>query len=277
MTMLFPGGKPKALTLSYDDAVTQDGRLVEILNRHGIKCTFNLNAGLIGDGHTWTSKGVTIGRLKEEEAVGLYGGHEVAVHSYTHPHLEQLPKERVIAEIYEDRKALEGRFRYPVRGMAYPYGTYNQQVIEVLRGLGLEYARTVNSHGTFRLPENFLEWDPTCHHADPRTMDLAKNFLDADETTGPHLFYLWGHSYEFDIHDNWALIEDFCGIMAHRPELWYATNIEIVDYLNAVRNLRFSLDGSSVYNPSGMSVWLSLSGKTVEAGRGEITELGCGS
>ena len=47
--MLFPGGKQKAFTMSYDDGVTQDERLIAYMNQYGIKGTFNLNAGLMGD------------------------------------------------------------------------------------------------------------------------------------------------------------------------------------------------------------------------------------
>ena len=43
--MRFPNGKLKALTLSYDDGVEQDIKFVEILNKYGLKCTFNLNSG----------------------------------------------------------------------------------------------------------------------------------------------------------------------------------------------------------------------------------------
>lgn len=41
----FPGFRMKALTLSYDDGVRADCMLMDILNRYGIKCTFNLNSG----------------------------------------------------------------------------------------------------------------------------------------------------------------------------------------------------------------------------------------
>ena len=40
-------GKNKAITFSYDDGVTQDRRLIEILNRYGLKATFNINSGLL--------------------------------------------------------------------------------------------------------------------------------------------------------------------------------------------------------------------------------------
>ena len=44
--MRFPDFKPKALTVSYDDGVRQDKRLIEILQKYGLKRTFNLNSGL---------------------------------------------------------------------------------------------------------------------------------------------------------------------------------------------------------------------------------------
>ena len=47
--MLFPGGKQKAFTMSYDDGVTQDEQLITLMERYGIRGTFNLNPGLMGD------------------------------------------------------------------------------------------------------------------------------------------------------------------------------------------------------------------------------------
>lgn len=40
--------KRKAVTFSYDDGVTQDIRLIEMLNRYNLKCTFNLNSERLG-------------------------------------------------------------------------------------------------------------------------------------------------------------------------------------------------------------------------------------
>ena len=47
----FPGGKHKALTMSYDDGRTQDRRLIEIFNKYGIRGTFHLNSGLMDENH----------------------------------------------------------------------------------------------------------------------------------------------------------------------------------------------------------------------------------
>lgn len=70
--MRFPGGRAKALTLSYDDGVQQDHRLISILNRHGLKCTFNINSGLFPAKGTTFPPGQIHRRLTEQEAVALY-------------------------------------------------------------------------------------------------------------------------------------------------------------------------------------------------------------
>ena len=44
----FPGGKPKALTFSYDDGCRQDKETERILSEYGVKGTFNINSGCVG-------------------------------------------------------------------------------------------------------------------------------------------------------------------------------------------------------------------------------------
>ena len=131
---LFPGGRHKALTLSYDDGVSSDIRMMEIMRRHGIKGTFNVNAGRMdGEGSPY--------RLRPEE-YGAYEGFELAIHGYSHPFLNRMPLDLVIDEIVEDRRAVEKLAGYPVHGMAYPYGAYDDALIEQLRRLGVYYSRT---------------------------------------------------------------------------------------------------------------------------------------
>lgn len=55
--MLFPGGKAKALTLSYDDGVEQDLHLIELMKQHGVKGTFNLNSSLFAPGRHGLPRG----------------------------------------------------------------------------------------------------------------------------------------------------------------------------------------------------------------------------
>lgn len=135
--MRFPEGRKKALTLSYDDGVEQDVRLIEIMKRHGLKGTFNLNSGCYASQGTVYPKGTIHRRMSKEDCLRVYkdSGMEVAVHGLTHPFLEQLPVNMCVNEILSDRNNLEQEYGVIVRGMAYPFGTYNDSVVATLQQL----------------------------------------------------------------------------------------------------------------------------------------------
>lgn len=256
----FPGGKAKALTLSYDDNKDQDIRLIEILRRHGLKATFNLNSGLYAPEGTVYPPG-EVGRvMTERQVTETYkdSGMEVAVHCLTHPHLEQLPTAVCTYEVVKDRENLERQFGRIVRGMAYPFGTYSDAVVDVLKSAGIVYARTTYTTGKFDIPADWLRLPATCHHNDPRLMELAKQFVEEKprDNRPPWLFYVWGHSYEFEIKDNWHVIEDFAAYIGGKDDIWYATNIEIYEYIEAWGRLVFSMDENVVQNPTARTLWL---------------------
>lgn len=220
----FPNGYMKAFTLSFDDCVLQDRRFVEIINKYNLKCTFNINSG-------WFGQVDFIGNINHShifanEVKLLYQNHEVAIHSVNHPNLTQISDEQLKFEILEDKKVLESLVGYEITGMAYPGGNWDEALMEKLRALGIEYARTIDSHGKFTLPEKTLSWHPTISAVNPSLMDLADKFI-ALQPVEPALFYVWGHSYEFDIADGWVMFEDFCRKISNKSDIWYATNIEI--------------------------------------------------
>jgi peptidoglycan/xylan/chitin deacetylase (PgdA/CDA1 family) len=222
---MFPQNKMKALTLSYDDGIEQDRKLVEILNRYGIKCTFNLNSGIQSKANKWQKNDVLIQRMNVESLPDLYKGHEIAVHSLTHPHLEDLDEETVINELKQDKINLERIFNTKIFGMAYPYGTFNDEVVKAVGHCGLRYARGVQSTYSFDIPKDLLRYQPTIMHTDPKLMELAETFIKLKPST-PQVFYLWGHSYEFDTDRNWHVIEDFCRLISGKDDIFYATNAE---------------------------------------------------
>lgn len=265
----FPDGKPKALTLSYDDGVEQDARLTELLDKYNVKATFNINSGAFAPEGTTYAPGTIHRRMSERQAVRLYAGtpHEIAAHGLTHPRLDALPLPAILDEIISDRKNLERLFDEPVAGMAYPYGTYDDRVIGALRAAGISYARTAGSHYNFSLPRDWLQLTATCHHDALKSPELLEKFLSPfpeQNPPDPWLFYVWGHSYEFERDDTWHVIEDFLAQVSNNPDVWYATNIEIYDYIEAYRNnLRYSANGDMVQNLSALSVWLNADGKGV--------------
>lgn len=273
--MLFPGGLSRVLTLSYDDGVDQDERLLEIMAGFGLKGTFNLNGSLLCEGEPVYPAGQVHRRVSRSKALRLFkdSGQEVALHSATHPHLERLPAGIIAQEMMMDRLTLEGLFHCVIRGMAYPFGTYSDEVVDVLRTLGVVYARTVESSRGFDIPRDWLRLQPTCHHDDPELMTLLDRFLALNPYDELRLFYLWGHSYEFEQHGNWGVIERFAQAAGGRPDVWYATNIEVHDYVWAYRQLRFSADGLIVHNPTAVNIWLKAEGQELVLTPGEILEI----
>ena len=282
----YPGGKHKVLTLSYDDGKIQDRRLVSIFNKYGIKATFNLNSGL-------TDMDI---RIDPEEWKELYAGHEAAVHTYTHPTIARTPKNEMLYEYLEDRKFIESIFGRPIRGLAYPNGSCDDTCVEMAKAAGLEYGRLaadkyalvkaamqydndssapvlIGDATGFEIPQDYMRWLPTCHH-NHDLLGFGKRFLELHKSQYLYMMYVWGHSFEFDRNDNWNVIEEFCEMMSGHDDIWYATNIEIVDYDKVFKNLQFAADNSFVYNPSVQSAWLKVNDKRyVEVKGGECVTL----
>lgn len=259
----FPDGKHKVLTMSYDDGQEFDRRLIAIFNQNGIKGTFHLNSGLMNSDER---------RIKLEDVKELYKGHEVSCHTSTHPTIERCPLEQVVQQVIEYRKALEDATGYPVRGMSYPNGSYSKDIINLLPACGIEYCRVVGNTDDFAFPDNYLEWTSTCHHGH-NLMENARRFADLNKTQYLYMMYVWGHSYEFDRDDSWDLIEGFCEFIGNRDDIWYATNIEIVDYMNAAKNLKFTAKGDAVYNPYAIPVWISVDGVHHKINSGELKQI----
>lgn len=269
--MRFPQGKSKAMTFSYDDGVKADKRLISIMNEHGLKGTFNLNSKLFGKEYEcWH------GRMSEDETFKTFFGcgHEIALHGARHVFFDKIPLPEAINEVVQNRLYLEEKFGCIVRGMAYPYECPKGEILAHLKQLGVTYARTTESTHGFDMPEDWLKLNPTCRHADEKLPALLDKFLNKSpeddlKNREPWLFYIWGHSYEFDDGDNWDIIENLAKRVDGRKDIWFATNGEIYDYVQAYNNLVFSMDGETVENPSYMPVYLEIRGKIYEIGAGK--------
>ncbi|MCR5684132.1 MAG: polysaccharide deacetylase family protein [Lachnospiraceae bacterium] len=270
MRIRFPGGRPKCLTLSYDDGVINDVRLMDIFKKHGLKGTFNLNSGLWAK-EEFSDYEHTHRRITFENAVKLYkdSGFEVAAHGVTHPFLERIPMNIATKEVLDDRRNLERTFGQIVRGFAYPFGTYTDDVVNMLKCCGVCYARTVNSSHNFDIPTDWLRLKPTLHHGDGKLEELTKQFIEGHPWNDGWLFYVWGHSYEFDFGNNWEIIENFADRVSGRDDVWYATNIEVYDYVEAYRSLIFDMDMTKVRNNTVIPVWFEWNEKMYEVKGGE--------
>ena len=274
----FPGGLYKAVTLSYDDGCKDDIRFSETICAHGLKCTFNINSGFIaekeGDWH------LTREQIKKYL---IDTGNEIAVHGKYHRALGKVSPVDGIRDVLECRTELENDFGMIIRGMAYPdsgitrfeNGADYADIKHYLKDLGIVYSRTLGGdNDSFALPTDWHAWMPTAHHTNPELFSYIDKFLNEpmssyDASQTPGLFYLWGHSFEFENNKNWDLLDKICSAFSNKPDVWYATNIEIYDYVSAYRSLVFSADGSTVYNPTLLTVWFTEDGKLFSVKSGE--------
>ena len=227
-------GKMKAITFSYDDGVTQDIRFVELLNKYGLKCTFNLNSEYLGNPGFlgWENRRISHYKVHPDHVKVLYEGHEVAVHTLTHPNLTQQTDEEVIRQVEQDRLNLSELVDYEVVGMAYPCGGVNNddRVAEIIKNhTGVKYSRTITCTGNFDLQDNLYRFNPTVYHLDfDKMMELGQKFVEL-ETDKPQLFYIWGHSYEMDFdYDNWKKLEAFFRLISGKDDIFYGTNKEVL-------------------------------------------------
>jgi len=276
LCMCFPGGLHKALTLSYDDGVEQDKKLIEIMEKYGLKGTFNLNSGVYAPEGTKYAPGTIHRRMSESEVSKVYKRDfiEVATHAYTHPFLDRIPAPLAVKEIGDDRRTLEKQFDTIVRGHAYPFGTYSDAVVEILREAGIVYARTVNSTRSFEMPSDWLRLYPTCHHDDEKLFELVDKFLEMKDNWGyPIMFYLWGHAYEFEANNNWDRIEKFAEKMSGHDDIWYATNIEIYNYTECFKSLKFNFECTKVFNPTAITIWFTYNGTMYKVAPGETLDI----
>ena len=257
----YPGGKAKAVTFSYDDGVMADKRLAELFDKYGMKGTFNFTFKV---------------RFTAEELQEIFfsKGHEIAVHGANHRANGNLRPIEGIRDVLDCRLELEKRCDRIIRGMAYPDSgisrigihTDYQTIKNYLSDLDIVYARTLGKdNDSFTLPEDFHAWMPSAHHDNPKIMEYIDKFLSIDTSEKvyhasrfPRLLYIWGHSAEFDGKGNWDHIESICEKLANNDEIWYATNIEIYDYVEAYKRLVYSADNSKVYNPTLLTLWFDI-------------------
>ncbi len=223
----FPRGLRKSVVLSFDDGNANDRRLIELLNRYNLRGTFHLNSGLALQGAD--------NYIPAEDIRALYEGHEVTAHTLTHPDLTQVGADALKREVLDDRRNLEKLTGQEASGFSYPYGSYNQEVIDLLRQNGFLYARTIGQTHSFRLPNDLLQWHGSGYQSDARY--LTHRYLNESHSSLTNLM-IWGHSWDmggsYESGNNWHACEEFLSSLGNHPEVWSATMSELATYIQAI-------------------------------------------
>lgn len=257
---LYPGGKARAFNITYDDGVTQDVRFVELLNKYGIKGTFNLNSRLMEEEFEWRHEsGLAVKRLPPDAVRELYRGHEVASHSLTHPYMQGMDEGALMWEMGEDKKKLQQLFKREIAGFALPFDYYDARIAHCARLCGFEYSRCSDERYTYAPPEDYYWWAAGTYHVMPDFLPFVESFFHTD--TELALCQIVGHSYDLDVMGMWETMEDILRRVSEEESIISMTNIELVRYLKAMRAADV-WDGF-IRNNSAMELWFEIDGETI--------------
>lgn len=258
---LFPDGKSKVFTLSYDDGVIQDIRLVELINKYNLKATFNLNSYLSETEFEWIHPtGAVIKRLPCKRLSELYRGHEVASHTRSHPYMENLTEAQIMDEMAMDKEALENICNTKVCGFAVPFDFYSETIETCAVKCGFEYARTSQESGNFIPQKSYHSWQPTVFHLDSKLESLVNDFILWEQELG--VFQLVGHSYDLDTENMWEKTEEIFKLISKQKSILPMTHLQLVRYLKAMDTAIITTD--TITNLSDISLWFSIDGNIVE-------------
>ena len=252
---LYPYGKKKAFNVTYDDGVVQDIRFVKMLNQYQLKGTFNLNSSLLENEYEWTHEsGCVVKRLKIDDVISLYTGHEIASHTLTHPYMDSLSKEEILHELSMDKANLEKIFFKEIKGFAVPFDYYSELIEMCVKECGFEYARISEESHSFCPQNDFYKWRATIFHCDDKLKGLVQQFIENDDELA--LFQIVGHTYDLDIENKWNIIENVFEVISKQNDILPMTTIEIIDYLKAMNKVEIT--NSYIQNNSDISLWFSI-------------------
>lgn len=194
----------KIFLLSFDDGTVWDRRFVKLLNRYGIRGTFNLNSGL--EDFVWTFEDrFPVRRQILSEIGDLYDGHEIASHSLHHHRLDQLSPPQLRREVEEDVARLKEVFALAEIGFGVPFTFCNDREVRIIKKL-VRYIRLSEFADSFALPED--EYHIPIHglYNDPDIREKLAKFAQSDLPVS--LFVMAGHSYELEALDHWQYMEE---------------------------------------------------------------------
>ncbi|MBO4594621.1 MAG: polysaccharide deacetylase family protein [Clostridia bacterium] len=226
-------GKIKAVTFSFDDGVTQDIALIKLLNKYGIKATFNLNSSLLGLKNRLVRNGrrVLHNKIVPRKVADVYRGHEVAAHTLTHADLITADEDTVVWQVEKDREVLSSLVGYEVKGLAYPNGGVNndERVAEIIKNkTGVKYARTITSTYSFDLQSDLFRFNPTVYWIEDCLYEVIDRFI-ALKPRKPQILYIWGHSYEIDAgYVDTVKFENALKKLSEEKDIFFGTNKEVL-------------------------------------------------
>ena len=194
----------KIFLISFDDGTVWDRRFVELLNKYGIKATFNLNSGL--EDFVWQYEDrFPVRRQILADTVELYRGHEIASHSLHHHWLNTLTPPQLSREVGDDCAALKQLFGLQEIGFGVPFTACNEREVKIIRKF-VRYIRLSEFSDSFAPPADPYHIPIHALYNQPDVRERIAAFAESDLPVA--LFVMAGHSYELEVLDHWGYMEE---------------------------------------------------------------------
>ena len=217
----------KIVSLSFDDGTIYDLKFIELLNKYNLRATLNLNSEL--ENFIWYFGDTPIERLKLNEVVEKYDGHEVCSHSLTHPYFSSLSKEEISRQVKEDCENLSEIFNRDINAFAFPFHDQTEEHIQILKeNLNLNYIRYSYFEESY-LPKDRYHIPLNALYNDNDLYEKLEKFKNNDLDNS--LFVIAGHSYEFEVRNEWGRIEDLLKYLSSNKDIVVLPLIDAIDVI----------------------------------------------
>jgi peptidoglycan/xylan/chitin deacetylase (PgdA/CDA1 family) len=166
---LRPGKYYAAVTFDDGFATVGENAVPELVQRR-IPATIFVVSDLLGARPNWASMGreeCLSGRLMSVEELRELPSELITIgsHCLSHPFLPSLSEDQATLEISESRKKLSSILSREITLFSFPYGAFNQRLLDICRGAGYRRVFTILPRLAFRSPQEFatgrVTADPT--------------------------------------------------------------------------------------------------------------------
>jgi len=223
-------------TTSWDDGNSLDIKLLNLMNKYGIKGTFYI-----------PFKGRHFS-LRVHEIIKISMSQEVGAHTLSHIELPGLDDEEILQQVSESKAKLENLTKKKVTAFCYPRGKYDENVAKIVQNAGFEYARTTERF-KFELAKNPMLNGVSCqtimfkadlfkflkiNYFNPIKLKDFSNWYDFAVNLFEHakkkngIFHLWGHSWEIENLGLWRDLEKFFDYVSKQKDVKFVTNSELM-------------------------------------------------
>ena len=193
----------KIFLISFDDGTVWDRRFVRLLNKYGMKATFNLNSGL--EDFVWYYEDrFPVRRQILSESVDLYRGHEIASHSLHHHWLNTLTPPQLSREVGDDCAALKALFGLKEIGFGVPFTACGEREVNIIKK-HVRYIRLSEFSDSFAPPADPYHIPIHALYNQPDIREKIARF--AQSSLPVSLFVMAGHSYELEVLEQWEDME----------------------------------------------------------------------